>query len=86
MAIKVSAFHTYTHDLDAEIDTIENCVCCDALLENLKISFDSAQPPIFQITALVINEKALTDYQNTPLILPSYLESSLFCRPPPVLN
>jgi len=86
MAVKVSAFHTYTHDLDTEKGAIENCVSCDALLENQKTLFDAAQSSVTLAINTVTYDYLIVNYQNTPLIPSSYLGSSLFYRPPPALN
>ncbi len=86
MVIKVSAFHVYTHDLDTTKHVVENCASCDVLLENQKVVFDNVESLVVQHPPISVDLQTTNNYENTIVVVSSYLGSSLFCRPPPALN
>ncbi len=81
MVLKVSSFHVYTHQDDAQ-DTIENCAVCDVAIENQDLDFLFPSPQ-----ATVNSTFDYATYEQPvikDLVVPSFLlRNSFFGRPPP---
>ncbi len=80
MAVKVSAFHVYTHQ-DCETDTLEHCHLCEISLETQNSDFE------------IVANASVQDFVEIPvsntlnLFVQEIAESTnvyfLFSRPPP---
>ncbi len=82
MLIKVSAFHIYTHD-DTDADNIENCIVCDAVLENLTSDIQFAGDNIDVVPAHEIADSVPQAFFDQPAETAVFY-FRLFSRPPPV--
>jgi len=81
MILKVSSFHAYAHQDDAQ-DTIENCAICDVATENEDVDF------LFPASQISIPSTVDFSYVTLPvtnkLVVPSFfLRNNFFGRPPP---